>query len=390
MLHGFRANAWPPATLLLFLLALGIAPAARAEDGVTAEQLLLGQSCALTGPSAGLGLRMRSGLLAYFQRVNQAGGIRRRRLELVTYDDAYEPKKAEVNTERLIHDDRVFALVGEVGTPTSQVALPLCTKDRVPFVAPLTGANFLREAGQEFVVNLRASYDQEGEEMARFLVDRSELQRVACLYQSDSFGEAGLAAIRAALGRRKLELVATGNFPRNTIAIAEGINRIAEAKPEAVVMVGTYRPLATFVKAARMNEAFQGTRYLAYSFTGAGDLCCELGCMGEGVVVSQVVPDPSEPALPLVKEFQEDMRKAGKEADIGPVALEGYLAARLVCETLSRMEGEPTRAAFLQTVRHSGKYDLGGFELEFDAKDNQGSDHVFLTVLKNGNVESLK
>ena len=162
-----------------------------AATGVTEDRILFGQSAAFSGPAEELGTHMRLGITAAFAEVNRDGGVHGRRLELVFLDDAYEPETAVVNTQRLIEEHRVFALIGAVGTPTSRSAAPVASAAGIPYVAPFTGAAFLRD--QEFpnVINLRASYGQETEEMVERLTRDLGIDRISVMYQDDSFGRAG-------------------------------------------------------------------------------------------------------------------------------------------------------------------------------------------------------
>jgi branched-chain amino acid transport system substrate-binding protein len=123
---------------------LGSTIAASAEPGVTPNGILVGQSAALSGPASDLGLEMRKGITAYFERVNKAGGVNGRALTLKSLDDGYEATRAAANTRTLIESDQVFALLGYVGTPTSEAAKPIFTAAKVPFVGPFTGAELLR------------------------------------------------------------------------------------------------------------------------------------------------------------------------------------------------------------------------------------------------------
>lgn len=173
--------------------------AARAESGVTSDKIVFGQSAATAGPAAALGRGMREGLLAAFNEANEKGGVGGRKLELITYDDGYEPNRAIANTNKLIDEDKVFAMVGEVGTPTSKAAQPIASKAKVPFIGPFTGAEFLRSPYQPYVVNVRGSYFQETEAMVEYLTERLNVSRIAILYQDDSYGRAGLAGVQKAL-----------------------------------------------------------------------------------------------------------------------------------------------------------------------------------------------
>ena len=172
--------------------------------------IVLGQSCALSGPAQNLGLEMRAGLLAAFSAINDAGGIHGREIILLSRDDGYEPDEAVRNTKALIYDDQVFALVGAVGTPTAKAVAPIVSEEKIPFFGPFTGAEFLRTPFNKYVINVRASYFQEMEKLASYLVDEKKLRRIACFYQNDSYGFAGLRGIEIALAKRGMTLVARG------------------------------------------------------------------------------------------------------------------------------------------------------------------------------------
>lgn len=272
--------------------------AARAEPGVGPDRILFGQAAALTGPAASLGQDMRKGLLAAFGEVNRAGGVKGRKLDLVSLDDGYDPDRSVQATKKLIDDDNVFALIGAVGTPTSMATQPIAADDGVPFIGAFTGAEFLRTPFKPNVVNVRASYFQETEAMVERLVADRGIRRIAILYQDDAYGRAGLEGVQRALEKRSMRLVAEGTFERNTTAIKSPLLVIRAADPEAVILVGPYMPCAAFIKLARSLE--MTSLFLNTSFVGAGALAHELGPLGDGVIVTQVTPSPWDRSLPLV------------------------------------------------------------------------------------------
>lgn len=356
-------------------------PAHAAESGVAADRILFGQAAPLEGPAASLGRGMRDGIAAAFAEANRAGGVKGRRLDLLSRDDGYEPTRSVEATRGLIEQDRVFALIGPVGTPTSQAAQPVAAEAGVPFVAPFTGAGFLRDPGLTNVVNLRASYFQETEVMVERLTKDLGASRVAVFYQDDAFGRAGLEGTRRALERRGMQTAAEGTYERNTTAVRGAVLAIQRGRPDAVVMVGAYKPCAEFIKVARqvrLNPAF-----VNISFVGSDALARELGPAGEGVLVTQVVPFPRDPSAPLARRYQEALRAHDPAAEPGFVSLEGYLAGRLAAAALERLPGEPTRQGFLRAILGGdAPFDLDGLRLTFGSGDNQGSDEVHFTVLR--------
>lgn len=370
-----------PAGILILAAAwlLTALPVPAQEPGVSDERILFGQSAAFSGPAQELGISMRLGIQAAFHEVNRAGGIDGRRLELTSLDDAYEPEAAVANTLALIREQEVFALIGAVGTPTSRAAVPVAADANVPYIAPFTGAEFLRDAEWSNVINLRASYNQETEEMVARLTEDMGIKRIAVLFQDDSFGRAGYRGVRAALDRRQMMPVAIGLYPRNTLAVKMALLDINDGDPKAVILIGAYKPLATFISWAR----FSGLQavFMNISFVGSNALAKELGSAGAGVYVTQVVPFPTDRSRPVVRDYHRALSAYASGVAPGFISFEGYLAGRMAIAGLKKSGREISRTGFLDGFRQAGRIDLGGFRLRFGEQDNQGSDAVYLTVI---------
>jgi branched-chain amino acid transport system substrate-binding protein len=368
-------------SVLAFVLAFALAAApVHAEDGVSKDKIVFGQVAALEGPAQALGQGMRQGLLAAFAEVNRAGGVAGRKLELKSADDSYEPQKMIEAMKKMIGEEKVFAIVGTVGTPTANAGQPIATEAKVPFIGPFTGAEFLRNPYKRYVVNVRTSYFQETEAWIERLTKDLGITKIAILYQDDTFGQAGLDGVKIAMAKRNMSLVASGTYRRNTTAVKSALLEIMKAKPEAVVTVGAYKPIAEFIKLAR--QAKMDAVFVSISFVGPDALALELGDQGAGVIVSQVVPFPGDKSVPVVAAYQAALAALDPEAKPGFVSLEGYLVGRLVIEALKRVPGEPTREALLDAIFHTGSFDLDGLELTYGPANNQGMDEVFFTILQ--------
>ncbi len=364
-------------TLTAGLLAT-ILPA-NAEPGVTSDAIVFGQVAPLEGSAGSLGRDMRAGILAAFEEANRAGGVKGRKLSLISEDDSYDPAKSIAATKRLLNEGKVFGLIGAVGTPTSAATQPIAAEAGVPFIAPFTGAQFLRDPQKKNVVNLRASYFQETETMVERLTADKGITRIAIFYQDDAFGRAGLTGVQRALEKRGMKPAAAASFERNTIAVKVALLTIEKSKPEAVILVGPYRPCAEFIKLARRFDV--NPIFVTISFVGSNALANELKADGSGVVITQVVPFPEDAAIPVAMQYRAALRANDPAAKPGFVTLEGYLAGRLVIAALQKEPGEPQRQDFLNTV-FANAFDLGGFELSFGPGNNQGSSEVFLTILQ--------
>jgi branched-chain amino acid transport system substrate-binding protein len=353
---------------------------AGAENGVSADTITLGQAAPLDGPAAALGTGMRAGLQAAFEEVNKNGGVHGRKIKLISRDDGYEPDRSIAETKKLIEDDKVFALVGPVGTPTSAATQPIATAAGVPFIGAFTGAGFLRDPKLENVINVRASYGAETEAWVKHLSEDLKISKIAIFYQDDAFGRAGLDGVKAALAKRNMQLVAEGTYERNTVAVKSALLTLKNAEPEAVVMVGAYKPVAEFIRLARKVD-FHPV-FVNISFVGASALAKELGSEGEGVIVSQVVPFPWDASLKVVADYQAAIKAMDPQAEPEFVSLEGYLVGRLVIAALDKAGADPTRDGLLKAIKGTDKFDIGGLEMTFGPQKNTGLDKVFLTVIQ--------
>ena len=356
------------------LAAFGIP--ALAEDGVSDKEIRIGMANALSGPASGLGTDLKAGADAFLARVNAAGGINGRKVVLVSKDDGYEPEKTAAATKALIEQDKVFALFGYVGTPTSAAAVPLASRASVPYLFPFTGAEFLRHPVKKWVFNVRASYFDETEVMVERLTKDAGAKKIALFIQDDAFGEAGKAGVNRALHKRDMKVAEEARYKRNTLDVDEGLAKIKASAPDAVIFVGTYASLAAIVKKAKAQGI--KAKFMTVSFIGTAGFIKEAGADGEGVYITQVMPSP-DGAVPVVKQFQQDMKG-------GPVnysSLEGYIDAAVLVEGLKKTGANPTRAGFVGALEGLNT-DVGGLKVGYSATSHQGAKNVFLTVVRGG------
>jgi len=380
-------------------------PAAHAEDGVTETVIRIGGVMDLKGDSRGLGQGMRNGIEAAFDGVT----VQNRRLEFVPLNDNYSPPKTIESTVKLV-EDGIFVMLGNVGTPTAKVSLPILAKNKVPAVGFFTGAGILRP-GVGDIINFRASYVQETAAVIASALDAGVKPTEICAFvQNDAYGMAGVAGIKRALSGREGteaiiplldELMAmegdspprndvgpVGVYQRNTLYSRDGYESLKnweaafDTKCRLVVSVGTYTAIARFAAYAR--NAGDDWFVSAVSFTGADNFKSALNEFNvqDRVIMTQVVP-LLDSDLPIVKEA----RKALGD-DFGYVSLEGYIVGKLFIAAVKSINGPVTRENFLKAVR-GRKFNIGGLEMDF-TRDNQGSDMVALTYLTEDGYRPLQ
>ncbi len=363
--------------------------------GVTATEIAVGMSAAFSGPSRELGRSMQTGIETSFQEINQAGGIHGRMLSLTALDDAYEPDRAVTNMVDLVLERKVFAVLGNVGTPTTAVSVPLALEQRVPFVGALSGAELLRRSPPDrYVFNYRTSYAEETAAIIQNFLDRRLIQpaEIVVFAQDDGFGDAGYDGVVSALENRgySADTLRVG-YRRNSTDIQDAVDRVIGRRTETkgVVLVATYRAAAKFIKA--LSDAGVKPVFANLSFVGSRALAEELGpSYSEGVVVTQVVPH-FDSQLPGVARYRESLARHFPAEQAGFLSLEGYLVAEVFAEALRRAGSQLTVEGFVDSMESMSQFDLGiGAELSFGPERHQALSKVWASVLdKNGRYLEL-
>jgi ABC-type branched-subunit amino acid transport system substrate-binding protein len=351
-----------------------------AENGVTDKEIRIGQFAAISGPSAQLGQRMQVGMQAYFSSVNAQGGVHGRSIKLLIRDDGYEPEKAAIAVKALIQDDKVFALAGSVGTPTGLAALPILTEAKIPLIGMFTGAQALREPFNRQVFHVRASYFDETERIVQHLTTLGA-KKISVFYQNDAYGKAGLEGVVRALAKRQLAPVSTATVERNSVDVAQSLAAILKSEPEAIVQISAYKSCAALIKQARAKG--YGGQFFNVSFVGSKALADELGDIGQGIVISQVVPFPYAQGSPVVREYQQSMTESGQK-DFDFSSLEGYLTARILVEGLRRAGKNLSRDGLINGLESMHDFNLGGFTVNYSARNHQASNFTELTIIGRG------
>ncbi len=352
----------------------------------------MGMSAALSGPAGALGTGMREGIEAYFRLINSQGGIHGRSFELMALDDAYEPSKTAPNMRKLAEQEKVFAMIGNVGTPTAAVAVPIANEKKVPLFGAFTGAGILRKSPPDrYVINYRASYAEETAEMVRGLVEELDLhpEQIGFFTQNDAYGDAGWKGAVAALkklGYADGETLAHGRYARNTIDVEDALSRLLDPRVDvrAVIMVGTYRPCARFIQLAKQHD-FKPL-FLNVSFVGSEALQQQLGDDAEGVVITQVVPLP-EGNCPAAREFQSATQPEQRNF----ISFEGFLAAKALVSAIERAGPDATPETCIDAIESGVPFDLGiEEEHRLSPTEHQFSHRVWPTVIRAGKFQPLQ
>ena len=369
-LISFLCSAW---TLLL----LGLGPLTSA-----AGEIVIGQVAAFSGPLAPTGSHMRAGAQLCFDAVNAEGGIHGATLRLIAKDDGYKSDETVRLARTMLKESQPLAFIGFVGTGNVEAMLEqkVLSEAGIPLIAVRSGAASLVRRNDPFLFITRASYAEEVEKITEQYVTTG-YTRFAILFQNDAFGLDVLASAEQAITRAGGFLVAKGSYAKNTTEVEAAVKTIGAAKPQAVIMIANTAASAEFVKQSRAAGYF--AQFVALSVTDAAQVVSRIGAdKAEGLVLTQVVPDPNSRAVPLIREVQDNFAKfAPKEVTANHTFVEGYLGAKVLVEALRRAGPNPTRKKLRDTLEAMKNYDAGGVFITFSANRHAGSRFVDITIL---------
>ena len=371
--HGFQL------ALIIWALALPFTAWSQVPiAGVTAKTILIGQSTPLSGANKELGEDIRNGALAYFKKVNDAGGINGRTIELLSLDDANDTTRSGENGRELLANKGVLALFGYASATLSRPALPFVEQYKAPFFAPFTGADPMRKFNP-YVYNVRASYADELEKIVEYYFTTGS-KRFAVVYYDDVVGKENLSAVERALKKRGLTATAVTAFKdRAKPDIEGGVQEVAKGKPEVVILTTLFKASADFIRSGRKNGL--NAQFVSNSFPGASPLAKELGKDGVGVAVAQVVPPPTRKSLPIVREYQAAIEKLTGKKEYSFTALEAYIAAKTLGEGIRRAGPRLSRGSLAKALDTMQKWDAGEYFVNFSPSDHNGSTFVELTII---------
>jgi branched-chain amino acid transport system substrate-binding protein len=348
-----------------------------------AQDIVVGQSAPLTGGNADLGNDIRNGALAYFRKVNESGGLPQGKLKLVTLDDRNETKLSGENTAKLVNEQNVVALFGYASSTLSIPAMPTVMEHKVPFFAPFTGADTIRKQN-EFVYTVRSTYADEIGKIINFWGNLGNT-RVTVLHYDDTVGKQNFETVATVLKKFDRTPVSVA-IKRNAEITDQNVKDAIASEPQVMVITTLYAPAAQMIK--RLKAAQRGgTMVTSLSFAGASQLAKALGPDATGVSVAITVPTPRSKGVPVVKECDDAWVASGQKDPMSVTALEACIAAKVLVEGMKRAGRELTRASLHRSLSALGRYDAGGYVVDFKPNFRHGGSYVGMALLKpNGEV----
>lgn len=353
------------------------------------KTILLGASLPKTGIMKDWGISVYTGANAYFKYANKAKLLPKgKEIRFISLDDKYEPELTNENTQALLKRKDLFALFGYVGTPTVKNILPILDQEGIPFIAPFSGASFLREKVNKNFVNFRSSYKEEIDKIVGYLNEKKKITKFAVFYQNDNYGEEGYISLIKSLKKRNLKLQGEGTYKRNTLSIKHAFSEIKNAKAQTVIMIGAYKANALFIKKAKADKQFKDVLFCNISFGDANQVIKELNFDTKNLIFSQVVPSYNDYNIDVIKEYKYLMKKYFPNEPLSFISLEAFLAAKSVVSSLQRIEGNITREKFLKSFRELPQDTFKGMEVNY--KNTQLLNKVYLFEYYDSKFREIK
>ncbi|MGB6597212.1 MAG: ABC transporter substrate-binding protein [Candidatus Acidiferrum sp.] len=371
--------------LLFAFISTCVAPArGQNTPGVSESEILIGSCSALEGPSKFLGIQTVTGAKAYFDMINDEGGVNGRKLKLVSADDSYDPSKTQACFDHLV-SEKVFAMGFFVGTPTAVKYVPMADNAKIPLIGLFTGAQTLYVPLRHWIVNVRASYYDETREQIDGLWKTLGYKSIGVIYPEDAFGTAVLEGVKIALKAHGAAPVAVGSYQRQSAEAGAAIETVRRANPEAVVVVGPANTVAPILKQAHAKG--WKPLFLTVSFVGTDELITEAGADAEGMVITQVVPPYYMTEQKSVALYRRALAKYFPSDQPNFVSLEGFVDAMVMVEGLKREGKDVTREGLIRGIESIHDHDLGlgpELKLNYSTKEHKGFSHVIPTVVRGG------
>lgn len=277
---------------------------------------------------------------------------------------------------KLIQDEKVFALFMVRGTPQNESILPIIAAEKIPLVAPLTGAITLHRPVNRYVFNVRAKYQDEVARAINHLAT-SGMNRIAIFYANDGFGQDVYEGFTTALQARGVQPAGTASYARPMGDIGAGVASVHKANPQAVLVIGSGSEAARIIR--EMKRAGSEAQFVTLSNNAADSFIKELAEDGRGLIITQVVPGTNSSQMTLASEYRSLARRQNVEPT--NAGMEGFMSAKVLVEGLRRAGPEPTREKLVAALEALRDFDLGGILISYSPTRHTGSSFVEMSIV---------
>ncbi len=377
--------------VILFLIIISIFIKLK-DETYENQTIIFGSSLPKSGLMKTWGKNVQMGATAYFNYVNDSKLLdNHRKIKLIALDDKYEPELTKDNINKLLEKEDIFALFGFVGTPTVKNILPFLEDIEIPFIAPFTGASFLRNGDNPNFINFRSSYKEEIDKIVNYLIDKKKIKKIAVFYQNDTYGEEGYVSLIEKLKSKNLKLHGEGMYKRNTLSIKHAFSEIKVKKPEAIIMIGAAKANALFIRKSQKDKDLKKALFCNISFCDANEMVKEFDFDTKNIIFSQVVPSCTIYEMDVIKEYRYLMKRYFPKEPLSFISLESFLAAKTVVQAIKQMRNKAfTREEFIKQMKNVEENTLKGITLKYKNTQLLNKTYLFKYNSSNGKFEEIE
>ncbi|MGZ5130087.1 MAG: ABC transporter substrate-binding protein [Caldimonas sp.] len=378
-----RALTTTSAVLALALVAASPAGA----QGVTDKTIKIGAYNALTGPIPLTGKQMTTGWQAAVQAINDGGGIRGRKLELIVEDDGYEPSRTMAASRKLVDRDEVLLMTG-LGTPTTVVAARYLEQAKVPLLFPMGASSTqLNQAGLKQLFMVHPAYLTQAEIVVGWMLDHAGVKKPCIVYQLDPAGEDHLAGMKKAVAARNTQITAAEGFERGTSDFSAQVLKLKNAGCDFVYTATVLEASARLVTAA--DRIGFKPKFAGFTTQADATLIKLLGPLAEGFYAADILVRP-ESADPAIKTYLANLKKFSADAEPTFFTSYAYASMMLIGEAIKDAGDQPTREKVLAALeKWNPKSSALMGPVSFSATDHDGKRTLYMIQVKGGKWDKV-
>ena len=375
-------------SILGVIMVLGLFTGSKAEVGVTGNEIVVGSHLDLSGPISSWGIYMKTGLEMKAREINEAGGIHGRKIRLVIEDNAYDPKKAIMVTNKMISRDKVFAFLCNLGTPTALATKPIISNNKIPQMYPGTGAVKLFQPYDRYSFGGDTPYYDQARAVVKYFVEHKKYTKIGLMYQDDEYGETVKNGVEDQLATYNLKLLSAESYKRGATEFSSQITKLRKVDPQAVVLGTVMRETVGALKEAKeIGWKVDMGGMVPSQSKFVPELCEKAGFSADGYYCAAFTPYiyPDSPLKSAKEAWERHVKWFGKEPDMGITV--AYRALLFFEEAAKRAGRDLTREKFidaLETFREVPDTVFGGAPVTYTSTNHQGGSSVCIEQIQGG------
>jgi branched-chain amino acid transport system substrate-binding protein len=343
------------------------------------SEIVFGQSAALSGHLGLYGDFIKNAINAYFNRINEAGGVKGKKLKLVSMEDEGDPELTKRNITHMLNDQKIDMFLGCTGTRSIMSVLPLIHEQKIAMLFPWGGNDTLRNPKLENIINGLGYLTPQIEKIAEYVVDKKRVKKIAIFHADDDFSTQAAQTLTEHL-KQKYNITPVGKtcYNRLTVDILQHADSLLLSDPKVVICISTSMPtvklISYFFEKGHYGTEFIGidsTLFVPSILKNKGAHFCYASC----------VPDPVNSNLKIAQNYREDIQKYFPKDIFNILSFAYYISAGITVSAIKNIEGEITKEAVVKQIEKMKNFDIDGLAISFD-KSNRHAFGKDISIIK--------